>query len=174
MRTSVRVVLSTNQKGAMAESAIAHEAIKLGIEVYRPTAEGGRFDMIFAFADASLARVQCKWAPLQGGVIAVRPYSCRRTGDGVVYRCYTVDEIDALAVYCPELDRCYYLTAADVANRRGLSLRVAPTGNNQAAGVNWAAEYEFGAIAQLGERRHGMPEVEGSSPSSSTSEGPLV
>jgi hypothetical protein len=30
-----------------------------------------------------------------------------------------------------------------------------------------AAQYELGAIAQLGERRHGMAEVEGSSPSSS-------
>jgi hypothetical protein len=57
-------MLSTNQKGAIAETAIAHAAIKLGIEVYRPVAEGGRFDLVFAFADASLARVQCKWTPL--------------------------------------------------------------------------------------------------------------
>jgi hypothetical protein len=65
-------MLTTNQKGAAAETAIAHEAIKLGIEVYRPVAEGGRFDLIFAFADASLARVQCKWAPIFRGVVAVR------------------------------------------------------------------------------------------------------
>ena len=53
-------MLTTDQKGAIAETAIAHEATKLGIEVYRPIAEGGRFDMIFLLGD-ELARVQCKW-----------------------------------------------------------------------------------------------------------------
>ncbi len=39
---------TTNQKGAIAESQVAAAAIKLGIEVYTPILEGGRFDMIFA------------------------------------------------------------------------------------------------------------------------------
>ena len=42
--------LTTNQKGAIAEASIAREAIKLGIEVYRPVMEGGRFDLIFLLA----------------------------------------------------------------------------------------------------------------------------
>jgi PD-(D/E)XK endonuclease len=50
-------MLSTNQKGAIAETAITHAAVKLGIAVYRPVAEGGRFDLIFPFPDASLSRV---------------------------------------------------------------------------------------------------------------------
>jgi hypothetical protein len=50
--------LNTNQKGAIAETAITAAATRLGIEVYRPVADGGRFDLIFAFADASLARVR--------------------------------------------------------------------------------------------------------------------
>jgi PD-(D/E)XK endonuclease len=80
-RTNVRIVLTTNQKGSIAEQAIALEATRLGIEVYRPVAEGGRFDLIFAFEDASLARVQCKWAPRSGDVITVRttPADARAT-----------------------------------------------------------------------------------------------
>ena len=39
-------MLTTNQKGALAETAIALEAIKLGIGVYRPYADG-RYDLIF-------------------------------------------------------------------------------------------------------------------------------
>ena len=35
-------MMSTNQKGAIAETAIAAEATELGIGVYRPIAEGGR------------------------------------------------------------------------------------------------------------------------------------
>jgi hypothetical protein len=78
-------VLTTNQKGAIAETAIAHAAIKLGIEVYRPVAEGGRFDLIFAFPDASPGRVQCKWAPLVNGTVAIRSYSARRAREGVLH-----------------------------------------------------------------------------------------
>ncbi len=40
-------MLTTDQKGAIAESAIVHAAIKAGIDVYRPVREGGRYDLIF-------------------------------------------------------------------------------------------------------------------------------
>ena len=43
--------MTTDQKGAIAELAIQLAAAKLGIEVYRPVAEGGRFDMILAPGD---------------------------------------------------------------------------------------------------------------------------
>jgi PD-(D/E)XK endonuclease len=165
-------VLTTNQKGAIAETRITAAAVELGIEVYRPVAEGGRFDLIFAFSDASLARVQCKWARKLGEIVEVRARSCRRTGDGFLYRSYTRDEIDAIAAYCAETDRCYYLEASLVEGRKAINLRLSPTRNNQAAGVNWAADYELGAIAQLGERSAGSRKVGGSNPPSSTSEGP--
>ena len=49
-------------------------------------------------------------------------------------------------------------------------LRLGPARNGQRAGLHFAADYEFpGAVAQLGERRYGIPKVVGSSPISSTS-----
>ena len=49
-------------------------------------------------------------------------------------------------------------------------LRVLPPRNGQRACINLAEEFNFdGAIAQLEERCHGMAEVVGSSPTSSTS-----
>ena len=168
------MVLSTNQKGAIAELAIAKAATELGIEVYRPMLEGGRFDLIFA-AGERLLRIQCKWADSDGEVIAVRPQTCRRTRDGLLNRSYALGEIDAVAVYCRSLDRCYALPVALVAGRRRVHLRLSPSRNNQQAGINWAAKYEFGsldwgdpgAIAQLGERLAGSQKVAGSSPASS-------
>jgi PD-(D/E)XK endonuclease len=165
-------MLTTNQKGAAAEAAIAHEAIKLGIEVYWPIAEGGRFDLIFAFEDASLARVQCKWAPIFRGVVMVRAYSCRRAAEGMRTRCYTAEEIDAIAAYCPDNARCYYIPVEKIDGHRTFHLRLGPAANNQAHGVNWAVEYELGAIAQLGERVTGSHEVGGSNPPSSIVRGP--
>src|SRR5215217_5018701 len=162
-------MLTTNQKGAIAEMAIAAEATRLGIEVYRPLAEGGRFDLIFAFADGSLSRVQCRWANVCNGAVQVRAYSSRRAREGMRVRSYTVAEIDALAVYCHENDRCYYLSAAMVAGRRIIHLRLAPARNRQAERLHWARDHELGAIAQLGERPAGSRKVGGSNPPSSTS-----
>ena len=162
-------MINTNQKGAIAETAIAAEATRLGIGVYRPIAEGGRFDLIFAFADASLARVQCKWATKQGQVVVIRPYSCRRAREGMRSRTYDADEVDAIAAYCLELRRCFYVPIAKIAGRRSFQLRLGPTLNSQSKGVNWVGTYELGAIAQLGERVTGSHEVAGSSPASSTS-----
>ena len=39
-------MLSTDQKGAIAESEITAAAIRLGIDVYRPLQEGGRYDLV--------------------------------------------------------------------------------------------------------------------------------
>ena len=94
--------------------------------------------------------------------------SCRHTPRGYVRSTYSSDEVDAIAVYCQELKGCYWLPIDLVAGRRAVSLRLAPTANSQEVAVKYAADYELGAIAQLGERRHGMAEVGGSNPPSST------
>jgi PD-(D/E)XK endonuclease len=130
--------VTTDQKGAIAELAIALAAVRLGIDVYRPVAEGGRYDLIFEL-DGSLWRIQCK--------MGSSPH------------------------YCPDVDRCYFLPYALFESRTEVALRLTPTQNNQALGVNWASQYEFaarlgrqGAVAQLGERESGTLEVTGSSP----------
>ena len=163
-------VLTTDQKGAIAETAIAHAAIKLGYDVYKPLNEGTRYDLILD-VEGELIRVQCKWAPRHGDVIAVRCCSSRRSATGIIKRVYTPDEIDAFAAYCAELDRCYFLPIEHFPHTRQIQLRLGPTKNNQKLGIHWAEQYEFGArlgdrgaVAQLGERRHGMPEVRGSIP----------
>jgi hypothetical protein len=169
--------MTTDQKGAIAELAIALAAVRLGVDVYRPVAEGGRYDLIFEIGQR-LWRVQCKWAPRHGEVVIVRCYSIRRQRAGLLKRIYEPGEIDAFAAYCPEVDRCYFLPYALFESRTQVQLRLAPTQNNQMLGVNWAAQYEFeatlgrqGAVAQLGERRDGIAKVTGSSPVGSTPRG---
>ena len=167
--------LTTDRKGNIAEAAIALAAIKLGLDVYRPVGEGGRYDLILDAA-GRLIRVQCKWAVKEGDVVVVRCYSARRTGAGFLKRTYSRFEIDAFAVYCADLRSCYFLPIELFDGRSHISLRLKPARNNQRTGVNWAEEYEFaarlggrqGAIAQLGERLHGMQEVTGSIPVGST------
>jgi hypothetical protein len=168
-------VLTTDQKGNIAEVAIALAAIELGIDVYWPLGEGGRYDLILDVG-GRLNRVQCKWAPRQGEVVVVRCYSARRNRDGLLRRIYAEGEIDAYAAYCEEIDRCFFLPYKEFAGRTQVHLRLSGTNNNQKLGVNWADNFDFaarlcddqGAVAQLGERRRGTPKATGSSPVGST------
>ena len=136
-------VLSTNQKGAIAESAITAAAIKLGVGVFKPVMDE-RYDVIFDLRPR-LLRVQCKWAVRVGDVVVVRCYSCRRSANGLLRRSYTDDEVDAIAAYCLDLDRCYLLPMGDVGARRQICLRLDGCRNNQQLGVNWAADFELAA-----------------------------
>ncbi len=169
-------VLTTNQKGAIAEAAITKAALELGYDVYRPSIEGGRYDLIFDTGEG-LRRVQCKWAPLNREVVVVRVYSTRRTATGLRRNRYKLGEFDVLAAYCAAIDQVYAIPYEQIARASQLLLRLSPARNNQRVGVRPAKDFEFGArlpqtslgpIAQLGERRHGMAEVVGSSPTGST------
>ena len=172
-------VLTTNQKGTLAEAKVAAAAIELGLGVARPL-DDERYDLIIDFRP-TLVRVQCKWSQRSGGVVSARLYTSRRGRDGLINRRYQSGEFDAFALYCPDTDRCYLLPADDFVAHRQVHLRLAPSLNNQAAGIRWARDYEFGAtlsplpgpIAQLGERLAGSQKVAGSSPAGSIRKPPL-
>jgi PD-(D/E)XK endonuclease len=70
--------------------------------------------------------------------------TCRHTPQGYVRTTYSSDEIDAVAIYSPDTDRCYLLPIADVERRSAISLRLALTANNQSRNVRWAIDYEIG------------------------------
>jgi hypothetical protein len=136
-------MLTTNQLGAITETAITHEAVKLGIGVYRPLADE-RADLIFDLRPR-LVRVQCKTARRYGDVIVVRLYSARRTAGGLRRTLYSAEEIDAFAAHCPETGECYYFELDELTCRNEVRLRLAPTLNHQSKGVKWAQDFAFGA-----------------------------
>lgn len=164
----VFVLLGPNQKGALAEIAIAREAARLGLGVWWPLVEHSRCDLIVEIG-SRLLRTQCKWGRLTEDVITVSLESSRHTAvKGYVRTKYSAGEVDAVAVYCAALDRVFLLPIELVAERNAITLRLHPARNNQRAAVNFAADYEFaGAVAQLEEHLHGMQGVVGSSPISS-------
>jgi hypothetical protein len=137
-------VLTSDQKGSIAEASIVAAAVKLGIHVFKPISDGTRYDLIFDLG-GRLTRVQCKWAARSGDVLIIRCYRCRRTKDGLLKRNYTADEIDAFAAYCIDLNQCYFFPFEAFAGRGTVQLRLAPSRNNQQIGINWAERYEFEA-----------------------------
>jgi hypothetical protein len=136
-------MLTTNQKGFIAETAVIHECARLGVPVARPL-DDQRYDLIFDLG-AKLLRVQCKWAARAGDVVAIRTRTCRRAREGLIHRSYGPDEIDAIAAFCIETERCYLLPHELSVDRVMVQLRLGPTKNNQAVGIRWASDYEFTA-----------------------------
>jgi prevent-host-death family protein len=144
-------VVNPNEKGNVAELAIATEAARLGLSVLKPLTEHERYDLVLGVG-GELLRVQCKWAASERGIIRVRVRSS--------YHSPTRGHV--VSPY----DRSLF------EDRKVLHLRLDVARNNQRAALNWAAQYEFsGAVAQLEERRAGSAKVRGSSPLSSTAEG---
>ena len=161
--------MNPNLKGNIAEAVIAAEATKLGIAVFRPQLEHGRVDLVFELGKR-LLRVQCKWARLSddGSVVIVSSGTSRRGANGYIRSTYGDDEVDLLAAYCGELDRCFLLPPEVFAGQSSVQLRIAAALNCQRVSINLAADYEFpGAVAQLEERRNGIAKARGSSPLSS-------
>lgn len=156
-----------NHKGNVAELAIAKEAADLGLSVLKPLTEHECYDLALDLG-SQILRVQCKWANHTGDVVQIRVSKSRSSRRGYIRSTYQAGEIDALAAYCADLDRCYLLPVSMVAGKHVVHLRTSPARNNQRASINFAAEYELGAVAQLEERRYGIPKVTGSSPVSST------
>ena len=159
-------MLTSNDKGAIAEAEIAAAAVRVGVPVLKPLTERTRYDLAFELGPRVL-RVQCKWAALNpgGDVINVRVGGCRFAPQGYVCTAYGEDEIDLVAVYCADLDRCYLLPVSLVAGKRSIHLRLASPKNGQCACINLASEFQFaGAVAQLEERLNGIQEARGSSP----------
>jgi prevent-host-death family protein len=161
-------VQSSNQKGNVAELAIAAEAARLGIPVLKPLTEHERYDLVFELG-THLLRVQCKWAQRKGDVVLVPCQgSWHSPGRGYVRTSYSPDEVDVIAAYCEELGACYAIPVRDFPRQTQFHLRLAPTRNGQRACLHFADDYRLGAVAQLAERLLGMQEATGSSPVSST------
>jgi hypothetical protein len=135
-------MLTTNQKGLVAETAIVHECVKRGIGVARPL-DDAPYDLILDLG-SKLLRVQCKLAVRRGGVVVIWTRRCRRGREGLMHRSYGADEIDAVAAYCPDTNSCYLLPHELSIDRALVQLRLAPTKNNQVVGIRWARDYELG------------------------------
>jgi hypothetical protein len=127
--------------GARAERAVANALLEAGWHVYVPLfAPHTRVDLV-AIRHGVTLRIQCKNARLYGNIVEFR--TCSNTKN--VLRSYD-GEVDAFGVYCPDLGATY-LVPLEGLGGRGCYLRLAPTANNQARGVRYAADYEIRAVA---------------------------
>jgi hypothetical protein len=125
--------------GLRTEAAITRRLIELGYSVSIPVGSNQRYDLIVDVGE--LLRVQCKTGRLRCGAVEFNTISVRSNTRGARSRNY-IGEIDYFLVFYPDTDRVYFMSIEEATSSKG-TLRIAPTANNQARGIRWAADHEL-------------------------------
>lgn len=134
---------STHRKGELGRLKVLTRAVELGYTVSVPTVET-RYDLVIDDSK-KLHRVQVKYADwkgskVQNSVLVKFKTECRNNG---FEKTYSADEIDAIVVYVPKTDKCYWIGPEIFAERKFISLRFAPSKNGQVKRTRLAEEFEW-------------------------------
>lgn len=133
--------MNTYQKGDVAELVVAADLAKRGYQVAFPFSTSSDWDLLL-IRDKEFERIQVKSRALDDkGVLLVPNRVMSNTAGGQSTRLYTADDVDWIAVYCPDVDDCFYIPISLVEGRETLYLRFEAPKNNQTKGINWAKDF---------------------------------
>ena len=114
------------------------------------------------------------------GVVTVAARSVWSDRNGVHNKRHSPGDYDAVAIYCPGTDDCYYILASELSDS-GTTLRIAPAGNHQTVRVGiarWFVDpdriFPLAPVAQWIEQAASNRQAEGSIPSGGASPGPVT
>lgn len=139
--------LPTKTKGEIAEQVISTTLMLNGWKIAKPLGDNQRFDLIIWQDSNDLKRVQCKLArkPVGEEYFVFPTSSVRVNSKGYVRTDYHGD-VDFIAVWSPELDKCY-LVPIEVCGEQARRLRL--TGSRY-AGSLIASDYEILPLSSNG------------------------
>jgi hypothetical protein len=128
----------TKDKGDLGVAKAYADLVGQGFTVLFPATEHAPFDLV-AYRGGRFHRVQVKYRAVRRGGVNVRFLSVWNDRHGTHSVRVDKSEIDALCIYCPDTDECYYVRPS--AHRESVTLRVAPASNGQQVGVLVASSF---------------------------------
>ncbi|MCX6704111.1 MAG: group I intron-associated PD-(D/E)XK endonuclease [Candidatus Woesebacteria bacterium] len=132
--------ITSNVKGQLAVSKTELRALELGFLPSRPLFDT-RYDLIIDNHE-SLVRVQIKYADGKSvnstGVVVTKLEYIDRQKKTFTYK---DEEVDALIVYIPKIDKLCYIPKKLFIGKRKLSIRISKSKNNQKKGIIAAEDY---------------------------------
>ncbi len=135
--------MDTNDKGEIALLKVEIRAAEQGFVVLKPTTSHRRYDIVLD-CGGRFCRAQVKWAGSRSikaaGSFLLDLRKVTRGGQRSK-RFYSTDEIDAVLVYLPNLDKVIWLGPEIFHGRETLTIRTAPAKNNQTKKCLMAADY---------------------------------
>jgi hypothetical protein len=130
----------THRKGEIAQIKVMLRAAEKGVVLSKPLIES-RYDFILDDGE-KLERVQVKYA---GGKLTHSQGSVRinlKSWEGrKMRRRYSVNEVDALLVYIPQIDKILRFEANFFCEREGFAVRIEPAKNGQTKGILNATDF---------------------------------
>jgi hypothetical protein len=128
----------TKDKGDLAVVKVHADLVEKGAVVLVPLTEHAPFDLV-AYLDTSFYRVQVKYRRLTRGSVNVEFMSTWADRHGIHKRPMPRDQVDVVAIYCPDTRDTYYINPGDF--RGSVTLRVTPPRNGQHVGVLPVSQY---------------------------------
>jgi hypothetical protein len=131
----------TKDKGDIGLACVVSDLLKHGVQVALPISEHLPFDLIAIHHTGLMAKISVKYRELSAhGSVSVRARSSWADRHGVHVNRHRTGDYDAVAVYCPETDRCYYICAAEL-SPCCTTVRVLAAVNNQKTGIRSAERF---------------------------------
>lgn len=127
----------TKNKGDLGLVQAMADLTAKGWAILVPLTEHEAFDLV-AYRDGRFLRVQVKYRAAVRGAVCVPMSTCWADRHGVHSVPIDRTAIDLLCLYCPDTDACYYLDPKLVGRR--ITLRTAPSRNNQVKRIMWAKD----------------------------------
>jgi hypothetical protein len=122
----------TKDKGDVGVAKVYADLVSKGYVVLFPATEHAPFDLV-AYAEPQFVRVQVKYRSARSGAIKVAFRSYWSDRSGIHERRMNKSAIDVIAVYCPDVDECFYVDPTK--HGETVSLRISPARNGQQLGV---------------------------------------
>jgi hypothetical protein len=128
----------TKNKGDLGVAKAHADLVAKGFIVLFPATEHAPFDLV-AYRSGDFHRMQVKYRSARAGAITVKFRSTWSDRNGTHTVPTDKNAVDAVCIYCPDTDECYYIDPT--AHNYSVTLRVTPTKNGQQSGVLDAAAF---------------------------------
>ena len=129
--------MNTNQKGAIAETAVLAAAVARGYMVSLPVGHCS-YDLVIDRHNL-LERVQVKYLTLRNGKVLVRFNDPTTLNNNVNY---TSTNVDALVIYESLSGRIFWIPVSVGEHCSTINIRLNPAANGQKSGIRNALEFE--------------------------------
>ena len=131
----------TKDTGDIGLACVIADLFKHNIQIALPVSEHLPFDLIAIHSRGDMSKVSVKYRVMsRSGAVQVETRSVWNDRNGTHHRPHRPGDYDAVAIYCPDTDECYYLPASEL-TPSGRTLRITDPGNNQMAGISLARSF---------------------------------
>ena len=128
----------TKDQGDLGVAKVFADLVEKGYALLFPATEHAPFDLV-AWDGGRFIRVQVEYRSGRGGVIKLSFRSVWNDKHGTHVRPMDKASVDVVALYCPEVDQCFYIDPSLAGG--GVTLRLEPAANFQRVGVRYADQF---------------------------------